>query len=101
MDPDDTSEKTAMAIYLSQNEEKWSQTMNTLFLGFLRIFKGYLKISISVAKVYFMLIISSTSAPPLSDPDVSFWGGKLAPSSHIFQDSLTVSSKLLKMSGTG
>lgn len=33
MDPDDTSEKTAMAIYLSQNE-KWSQTMNNLFLGF-------------------------------------------------------------------
>lgn len=101
MDPDDTSEKTAMVIYLSQNEEKWSQTMNTLFLGFLRIFKGYLKISISVAKVYFMLIISSTPAPPLSDLDLLFWGGKLAPSSHIFQNSLTVSSKLFKMSGTG
>ena len=101
MDLDDTSEKTAMVIYLSQNEEKWSQTMNTLFLGFLRIFKGYLKISISVAKVYFMLIISSTPAPPLSDLDLLFWGGKLAPSSHIFQNSLTVSSKLFKMSGTG
>ena len=94
MDLDDTSEKTAMVIYLSQNEEKWSQTMNTLFLGFLRIFKGYLKISISVAKVYFMLIISSTPAPPLSDPDLSFWGGQLAPSSHIFQNSLFPQSSL-------
>ena len=84
MDPDDTSEKTAMAIHLSQNEEKWSQTMNTLFLGFLRIFKEYLKISSSVTKVYFMLIISSTPAPPLGTSDSSLWGGKSAPSSHIF-----------------
>ena len=46
--------------------------MNTLFLGFLRIFKEYLKISSSVAKVYFMLIISSTPAPPLGISDLSF-----------------------------